>query len=138
VAQAPPQGQATGSAGQTPINGSGIQSELLFLDTGSDMNGLVVSGRASGLDPTQTYFSLLYNNGSEPANHGRSDVHGVLDRGPGWHRRAVSAENRDCLCTVERGGHGFDPKGYSGNEPPFFEILQACGEIRRNPYRTRY
>ncbi len=42
MAQAPPQGQATGSAGQTPINGSGIQSELLFLDTGSDMNGLVV------------------------------------------------------------------------------------------------
>ncbi len=60
VAQAPT-GQATASAQQHPINNSGIQGEILFLDTGSDVNGLVLSGRAAGLDPTQTYFSLLYN-----------------------------------------------------------------------------
>jgi len=66
AAQAPPSGQATGSARQTPMNGSGIQAKILFLDTGSDVNGLVISGRATGLDPTQTYFSLLYNVGSIP------------------------------------------------------------------------
>ncbi len=57
-------GLVTASAQQHPINNSGIQAEILFLDTGSDVNGLVLSGRATGLDPTQTYFSLLYNTGS--------------------------------------------------------------------------
>jgi hypothetical protein len=65
VAQAPT-GQATASAQQHPINNSGIQAEILFLDTGSDVHGLVLAGRATGLDPTQTYFSLLYNTGSVP------------------------------------------------------------------------
>jgi hypothetical protein len=65
VAQAPT-GQATASAQQHPINNSGIQAEILFLDTGSDVQGLVLAGRATGLDPTQTYFSLLYNTGSVP------------------------------------------------------------------------
>ena len=49
AAQAPLSRQATGSARQTPVNGSGIQAEILFLDTGRDANGLVVSGKATGL-----------------------------------------------------------------------------------------
>ena len=103
TAQAPPSGQATGSARLTPINGSGIQAEILFLDTGSDVNGLVVSGKAIGLDPTQAYFSLLYNVGSVPGgpvactpappprapDNIRPDVHKCLDGGSGWYRDAV-------------------------------------------------
>ncbi len=51
LAQAPT-GQATASAQQHPINNSGIQAEILFLDTGSHVHGLVLAGRATGLDPT--------------------------------------------------------------------------------------
>jgi hypothetical protein len=61
-----PEGQATGGAEQHAINNSGIHAEILFLDTGSDVHGLVLSGKASGLDPTQTYFSLLYDRRSLP------------------------------------------------------------------------
>jgi hypothetical protein len=55
---------ATADAHIRPIDKSGIEARVAFLDTGSAMPGLVVSGIAKGLDPTQKYFSLIYDNGS--------------------------------------------------------------------------
>src|SRR5262245_52020403 len=69
VAQTAPTPSA-GGALQTPIDQSGIKGDIAFLDTGSSLHGLVVSGRATGLDPNlptgQFYFSLLYDKGSRP------------------------------------------------------------------------
>lgn len=147
TAQAPPGGQATGSARQTPINGSGIQAEILFLDTGDNVNGLVVSGRATGLDPTQTYFSLLYNVGSVPG--GPTACTPAAPPAPQitfaqmftsfW---TVAADGTGTLFR-QKTGSAYVPlsdvaavsirKVTPGMNPPFFNVLQACGEISRNP-----
>ncbi len=58
---------ALGSAVQHPISSSGVRGEILILDTGSPVDGLVISGRASGLDPSGTFVTLIYDAGSIPA-----------------------------------------------------------------------
>jgi len=143
VAQAPT-GQATGSAQQHTINNSGIQGEILFLDTGSDVNGLVLSGTAAGLDPTQTYFSLLYNSGSVP---GGPSACTPSPSGP----PLTGAQMFTAFWTVAPDGTGTLFRQKTGTDyvplsevatvsirkvtttPPFFNILQACGEIKVNP-----
>lgn len=144
VAQAP-QGQATGSARQTPINGSGIQAEILFLDTGSNVHGLVVSGKASGLDPTQSYFSLLYDVGSVPGGPAActppptNDLTGAQMFTAFW---AVAPDGTGTLFRQKTGAAYVAlsdvatvsiRKATPGQNPPFFDILQACGEVHRNP-----
>jgi hypothetical protein len=145
VAQAPT-GQATASAQQHPINNASIQAEILFLDTGSDVNGLVLSGRAVGLDPTQTYFSLLYNTGSVP---GGASACTPSSGGPA----ITDAQMFTAFWTVAPDGTGtlFRQKtgaayvplsevatvsirnATPGMNPPFFNTLQACAEINVNP-----
>lgn len=145
VAQAPT-GQATASAQQHPINNSGIQAEILFLDTGSHVNGLVLSGRATGLDPTQTYFSLLYNTGSVA---GGPSACTPSSSGPA----ITEAQMFTAFWTVAPDGAGTLFRQKTGTayvplsavatisirkvtpemNPPFFNILQACGEINVNP-----
>ena len=58
--------EGTGAARLHAIDHSGVQARIVFLDTGNPQNGLVVSGIASGLDPTQMYFTLVYDTGSKP------------------------------------------------------------------------
>ena len=53
------QGQATLPA----INGSGISARIEFVDDGAT---LTVTGTASGLDPAESYVTLIYDNGSVP------------------------------------------------------------------------
>ena len=53
-----------GAANLHQIGGSGISARISFTDTGSV---LTVTGSATGLTPGQTYFSLLYDNGSIPS-----------------------------------------------------------------------
>ncbi len=145
LAQAPTR-QATASAQQHPINNSGIQAEILFLDTGSHVNGLVLSGRATGLDPTQTYFSLLYNTGSVA---GGPSACTPSSSGPA----ITSAQMFTAFWTVAPNGAGTLFRQKTGTahvplsavatisirkvtpemNPPFFNILQACGEINVNP-----
>lgn len=145
AAQAPPQGQATGSARLTPINISGIEAEILFLDTGSGVHGLVVSGKASGLDPAQTYFSLLYKVGSVPGGPTActpppgSDITEAQMFTNFW---TVASDGTGTLFR-QKTGAAYVPlsdistvsirKATPGQNPPFFNILQACGEIHRNP-----
>ncbi len=58
--------QGVGSAHAHAIDGSGIQGRIAFLDSGDAASGLVVSGRATGLDPAQGYVSLVYDRGAVP------------------------------------------------------------------------
>jgi len=55
-----------GHARQHPINESGIQGHIFIVDTGNSTDGLIVMGTATGLNPLNTYVSLLYDNGSVP------------------------------------------------------------------------
>ncbi len=146
VAQAPPQGQATGSAQEHSINGSGIQAEILFLDTGSNVHGLVVSGKATGLDPTQTYFSLFYNTSSLPGGPNAcvpdpkappitdaqmfTNFWSVAPDGTGTlFRQKIGAAyvSLNDVATISI------RKVTPGMNPPFFNVLEACGEIHVNP-----
>ncbi len=55
-----------GSARLHSIEQSGISGQIFFLDTGNPDNGLVVSGRATGLDPAGTFITLVYDTGAAP------------------------------------------------------------------------
>ncbi len=46
-----------------PMNDSGVQARIDFVDDGAT---LFVTGVADGLDPTQTYLTLIYDNGALP------------------------------------------------------------------------
>ena len=59
-----PQERGLGLALQQEVDSSGIRGRILFLDTGGAETGLIVSGRARGLDPAVTYISLVYDVGS--------------------------------------------------------------------------
>ncbi len=56
-----------GAAQQHSIDESGIQGTILLLDTGNDTDGLILSGRATGLIPSATYVTLVYDAASVPA-----------------------------------------------------------------------
>lgn len=145
-AQAPLGGQFAGSARQTPINQSGIQGEIVFLDTGSSVHGLVVSGKATGLDPTQTYFSLLYNTSSLPGGPNAcvpdpkappitdaqmfTNFWSVAPDGTGTLFRQKTGAAYVALSDVATVSIR---KVTPGMNPPFIEILQACGRINVNP-----
>ena len=145
VAQAPT-GQATASARQHSINNSGIQAEILFLDTGSDVNGLVVAGKATGLDPTQSYFSLLYNTGSVPGGPSAcipsSSGPAITDAQMFTAFWTVASDGTGTLFR-QKTGTAYVPfsqiatvsirKATPGMNPPFFDILQTCGQINVNP-----
>ncbi len=46
-----------------PIDRSGVHANIVFVDDGTT---LVVSGTATGLDPDESYLTLIYDNGSVP------------------------------------------------------------------------
>jgi hypothetical protein len=62
----PPTFQTMGHGHLFQVDQSGIKGEVSFLDTGTADHGLIISGRATGLDPTQSYFSRIYDKGSVP------------------------------------------------------------------------
>ena len=49
---------------------AGIEGEVAFLDTGDPDNGLIICGSATGLDPSQTYFSMLHDRWPAPYEPG--------------------------------------------------------------------
>ena len=65
------------------FNGSSIEAEAQFVDTGTS---LTITAQAEGLNPSRTYFSLLYNAGSpvvgpgacEPTNNSINFVQMVV------------------------------------------------------------
>lgn len=56
-------GSVHAEASLAPIGNSGISAEIKFVDDPAAKT-LTIKGEAKGLDPTKTYFSLLYNVGS--------------------------------------------------------------------------
>lgn len=134
--------QATGRAQLHQITQSGIQARILFLDSGSPENGLVVSGSAAGLDPTQMFFTLVYDTGAlpggpeacvpSPANQLTSDQMRV----DFW---KVNADGTGTLFRIKAGTSyvalsdiGAASVRHVVGPPPGGLVLQACGRVRRN------
>ncbi len=128
-------GQALGSARQHPIDGSGTQGRIVFLDSGTSESGLVVSGTATGLDPAQAYVTLVYDRGATPGGPAAC----LPTRGLNGAQMFVG------FWSVDPSGHGslFVQKsgdGYASlNELGAVSIragdmsLQACGRVRSQP-----
>ncbi len=55
---------SSGAAELHQIGGSGIRAKITFTDNG---NTLSVRGRATGMDPTVPYISLVYDAGAKPS-----------------------------------------------------------------------
>ncbi len=54
----------TGRANLHPIDDSGIKARIAFVDDGAT---LTVTGKATGLNPGESYITLIYDNGSVPS-----------------------------------------------------------------------
>ena len=52
-----------GTANLHPVNESGVNARIEFFEDGET---LTVTGAASGLDPAESYVTLIYDNGSQP------------------------------------------------------------------------
>ncbi len=124
-----------GHARQTPINASGIQGHIFIVDTGNSTDGLIVLGTATGLDPTLTYVSLLYDNGSVPGGPNACEpttpfpqmfvaTWTVNPDGTGSLLRRKTGTAYVALSQVRT--ISIRQAGVPNN-------LRACGEIARNP-----
>ena len=54
----------TGKANLHQISNSGVKARIQFVDDGTT---LTVTGTAAGLDPAESYVTLIYDNGSVPS-----------------------------------------------------------------------
>ncbi len=115
-----------------------IGAEITFFDTGSSNTGLIVKGEAKGLDPANTYVTLVYNIGSVAKGpNACSPTNSILD----------PTQMLVGFWKVENDGSGelfalkFG-KSYAAlkdigttsirvvqGPPPSGFVLQACGEI---------
>lgn len=133
-----------GHARQHPINQSGIQGHIFFVDTGTNAanNGLIVMGTATGLDPTKAYVSLLYDNGSFPGGPAACEpstpdpLTGAQMFVGAW---VVNADGTGSLF-VRKTGPPYVPlsqvRTISIRQLPVDpDNLRACGEIATNPVR---
>jgi len=136
-------GDAIGHARQHEINNSGIQGHIFVVDNGSN---LVVVGAATGMDPTKSYFSLFYDKGSVPGGpnacvpSANSDLTGPQMFIANW---SVDPEGTGTLVRPSKTGAAYVPlsdigtvsirQNTPGQNPPFFNIVVACGEVARNP-----
>ncbi len=130
---------AIGSARLNEIDDSGIRARVAFLDTGSPAGGLIVSAVASGLDPTQTYFSLVYDTGSAVTGPGA-----CLPTGPALTEDQMEvgfwkvARNGVGTLFVVKRGDDYVPLDEIGamsirivlGPPPAGFVLRACGRVR--------
>lgn len=62
---------ATGRTELFSQNGSGVKGIIDFTDNGRE---LLVAGTAAGLNPSQSYVSLIYDNGSVPGGPDACDL----------------------------------------------------------------
>jgi hypothetical protein len=143
-------GPSTAKALILPINASGIQGRIVFLDTGSPDNLLVISGTATGLDAAQqgdVYFSLLYNVGSvatgptacipapPPAPQiTKAQMFTAFWRvNPDGMGTLLATKSGDFYVPLSQVGTMSIREATPGSNAPFFNVLRACGQIRRNP-----
>ena len=126
---------ADGAAQLHPIDGSGIKARITFTDTGST---LMVRGRATGLDPTVPYISLVYDAGTKP-----SGPSACLPATPGMLSQAqmfvgawvVDGEGNGVL-SVDKSGPTYAALGDLGAmsiRNGVTRVLQACGKAHGRP-----
>jgi hypothetical protein len=140
-----PQEVRTGSARLNSINGSEIEARIVFLDTGPPLNELIVAGRARGLDPTQSYVTLVYDAGSVaegPAACTPSGIVPPLTPDQMFVGSWEVSENGTGELFAVKTGSSYVPLRAVGTTsvrvvlgpPPEGFVLQACGEVevRRN------
>ncbi len=130
--------QAAGSARLHQIDQSGIEARIVFLDTGTQ---LIVSGEASGLDPDQAYFSLIYDQDALPGgpsacvpSSNPSPLTGAQMFVGNW---IVEPDGTATLSAVKIGS-SFAPLSDIGAmsvrvvDPVPPADLQACGRVHEN------
>lgn len=137
--------QQTGFAKLHRINQSGIKAALIFSDNGG---ALRVRGVATGLDPTQTYVTLLYDVGSVargnsaclPTDNSLTFTQMVVnfwrvdDDGNGTLRVRKTGASYAPLpavgtASIRRDTQAGQPLP-SAADPNRF-VLQACGKVRK-------
>src|SRR5712692_6194889 len=128
---------ATGHARLHDIDQSGIQANAFFVDNGST---LWVLGVATGLDPTQTYISLVYGEGSHPGGPGAcepSTTHPIT--GPQMFVGSWTVDpDGSGVLSAKKTGISYVPVSSAGtisvrHKTATGAPLQACGEIAVNP-----
>jgi len=83
---------ATGKANLHPVSQSGIKGKITFVDNGST---LTIEGSATGMDPDEFYFSLIYDNGSVPGGPFACEPSGEL--APGFQIVPGNRQNSNVL-----------------------------------------
>ncbi len=128
-----------GHARQHPINDSGIQGHIFIVDTGNSVDGLLLLGTATGLDPTKTYVSLIYDNGSVPGGPMACEpTSGALAGRMFIGIWTVDADGSGSLFQRKRGPayaalSEFRTISIRQVVPVGLPQLRACGEVAANP-----
>jgi hypothetical protein len=130
-----------GAARLHQIDQAGVRARILFLDSGSPDTGLVVAGTATGLDPTQAFFTLAYDAGALPAGPRACEPSPgnpltVDQRGVDFW--TVNADGTGSLFRIKTDS-AYAPLSDLGavsirhvvGPPPEGFILQACGRVHR-------
>ncbi len=125
--------QAAGAATLNQIDQSGIEARILFLDTGSPLNMLIVSGEASGLDPEQAYISLIYDQDALPRGPraclpSSNPLTGAQMSVGAW---TVSEDGTGTLFAIKT-GPSYAPLSDIGAMSVRLSsrVLQACGRVQ--------
>ena len=128
--------QGVGSARAHTIDGSGIQGRIVFLDSGDAAGGLVVSGRATGLDPAQGYVTLVYDRGAVPGGPSACLPSGAVLTGTQMFVGFWSVdEDGNGTLFVTKTGESYAPMSDIGATSIRLAdmTLQACGRVRGQP-----
>jgi|GEM_PF-6558542 len=133
---------STGSARLHPYDQSGVKARMSFLDTQDDNTGLIITGTATGLDPTRIYFSSLHDNSSVPGGPRACEIpeDGFDEERMFTARWQVNADGTGTLFTVQNQGaflplSDFDTVGIreltiAGR--PDLAPLVACGQVNKH------
>ena len=130
---------STGSARLHPYDRSGIKARMDFLDTHDENTGLIITGTATGLDPTKIYFSSLHD--SVPGGPRACEIPEISDEEriftPRWQ---VNADGTGTFFTIQSQGaylalSDFDTVGIreltvAGR--PDLAPLVACGQVNKH------
>lgn len=137
--------QHTGFAKLGQIRNSGVRAMVTFSDNGARLQ---IKGVASGLDPTQTYVSLLYDLGSRPGGRNAClptddslsfpqmvvNFWKVNDDGNGTLRARKRGSSYAALAVVGTISIRLDTQAGQPLPPaadPNRFVLQACGKVRK-------
>lgn len=132
----------TGKANLHPINQSGVKAKISLLDTGNDVTGLIISGTATGLDPNEVYFSLLYDNPRVPGEAHSCNLAGnLLDFEEEFAGRWSVAPDGTGTLFLTKFSSSYVPLSrldaisilrQEGDRPPESFELVACGKISKH------